>query len=163
SGNDVVLTATQVPAAAQPPAVTSVVSRKTHGAAGTFDLTLAQTPANPTTEPRGSGNHQIVFAFDKPVILGTASVTERPATTAAVPIFNGNEMIVDLSGVSDMPYVTVAISSVMAGDGGIGSGSIRIGFLTGDANGSRSVTLSDMIAANAVLTQPVTSANFTRD
>jgi hypothetical protein len=37
------------------PNLTGVVSRILHGDAGTFDLPLAPTPANPTTEPRTGG------------------------------------------------------------------------------------------------------------
>src|SRR6185369_3640097 len=55
-------------AAAQPaPVLVNVLSRKVHGAAGTFDLALALTQDNPTTEPRQGPSQTLVFAFDKPV------------------------------------------------------------------------------------------------
>ena len=76
--------------AALPPTVVTVRSRKTHGAAGSYDLLLAATPSDPTTEPRWGG----------------------------------------------------------AG----GSGSVRVGFLAGDVNATRSVTLSDLLPVNARLT-----------
>jgi hypothetical protein len=77
--------------------LTSATSRKVHGAAGTFDLPLALTPANPTTEPRLGPSQTIVFVFDKPVTSGTAFVTEGTATIGAVT-FGGNAMIVPLTG-----------------------------------------------------------------
>ena len=49
------------------------------------------------------------------------------------------------------------------GGGTLGSGSVRVGFLVGDVNGSRSVTIADLLAVNAVLTQAVSASNFTRD
>src|SRR5690349_10516529 len=53
-------------AAAQPaPVLSGVVSRKVHGTAGTFDLPLALTQDNPTTEPRQGPSQTLVFAFDK--------------------------------------------------------------------------------------------------
>jgi hypothetical protein len=147
------------------PFVTGAASRKAHGAVGTFDLLLAATPSNPTTEPRlgAGGTHTIVFTFDKPVTSGSALVTEGTAV-AGVPTFGGNEMIVPLIGVTNAQYVTVAVSNVASADGGSGgAGSVRLGFLTGDVNGSRNVTLSDLLSVNAVLAQTVTAANFLRD
>src|SRR4029079_8431337 len=92
-----------------PPALVSVVSQKVHGAAGTYDLPLSLVATNPTIEPRWSGaggTRTIVFTFDKAVTAGAANVTEG-AATAGVATFNGNEMIVPLSGVVDQQYVTV--------------------------------------------------------
>jgi hypothetical protein len=61
----------------------------------------------------------VVFVFDKSVTSGTATVTEG-AATAGAPVFNGAEMIVPLAGVADQQYVTVAVSNVIAADGGTG-------------------------------------------
>ncbi len=90
---------------AQPPALGSVVSRRVHGGAGTYDLPLASAPGNPSTEPRQGPTHTIVFTFDKTVTAGTAQVTEGTAT-AGVPTFAGSEMRVPLTGVANQQYVT---------------------------------------------------------
>lgn len=148
------------------PRLASVSSRKTHGSAGTFDLPLSSTATDPTTEPRfggANGNHTIVFTFDKPVIHGSAAVWVGTAKRDT-PKFNGNEMVVPLTGVADKQYVTITVTQVVSADGGSdGSSSVRIGFLAGDVNGSRTVSLSDMLFVNAVLTQPVTASSFIRD
>ena len=145
------------------PGSTGVASRKVHGSAGTFDLPLALTPLNPTTEPRQGPLHTIVFTFDKAVISGNATITEGVATAGA-PTFNGVEMTVPLSGVNNAQYVTVAVSNVVAMDGSTGgAGSVRVGFLRGDVNQNRVVTLSDVGAVNAQLAQLVTAANFLKD
>jgi len=134
-----------------------------HGAAGTFDLPLSLVATNPTTEPRQGPAFYIVFTFDKAVTAGAAQVTEGVAIAGA-PTFSGSEMRVALTGVSDQQYVTVAVSSVDAADGGTGgSGSIRIGFLLGDVSQNRVVTLSDLGQVNAQIAQFVTSANFLKD
>lgn len=149
-----------------PPMLVATASRKTHAAAGSFDLVLAATSFDPTTEPRASGaggSHAIVFTFDKPVTNGTATVSAGIAT-AGTPVFSGNEMIVPLTAVANGQFVTVSVMDVASADGGTGgSGSVRLGFLAGDVNGSRVVTLSDMLAVNADLTQPVSASNFVRD
>ena len=155
-----------LPDGTAPPALVERLSRKTHGGAGTFNLPLAVTISSPTTEPRagGAGNeHTIVFTFDKPVASGTATVLEGVAT-AGTPSFSGTEMIVPLSGVANAQYVSVSVSNVTATDGTSGgSGSVRVGLLLGDINGSRSVSLSDMLLANAALSQTVTPGNYLND
>jgi len=73
-------------------------------------------------------------------------------------------MRVPLTGVANQQYVTVTVSNVNSADGGTGgSGSIRVGFLLGDVNQNRVVTLSDLGQVNAQVAQPVNSANFLRD
>ena len=94
---------------------------------------------------------------------GTASVTERTATAGA-PTFNGNEMIVPLTGVANQQYVTVTVNNVDAADGAtVGGGSVRVGFLLGDVSDNRVVTLSDLGQVNAQIAQLVTSANYLKD
>jgi hypothetical protein len=145
------------------PGSTGVASRKLHGAAGNFDLPLALTPLNPTTEPRQGPAHTIVFTFDKPVVSGSAAITEGVATAGA-PTFNGAEMTVPLSAVNNAQYVTITVSNVVAMDGSTGgAGSIRVGFLRGDVNQSRVVSVADLGLVNSVLTQPVTAANYLKD
>jgi CSLREA domain-containing protein len=146
-----------------PPVVTGVSARRIHGAAGTFDMPVPLTPMQPATEPRIGPDHTIVFTFDKPVTAGNASTTEGTVTVAA-PTFSGNEMRVALSNVANIQYVTLNVSNVAASDGSTGgSGSARIGFLQGDVNQSRVVSVADLGLVNAVLTQPVTVANYLRD
>ena len=72
-------------------------------------------------------------------------------------------MRVPLSGVNDQQYVTVTASNVVASDGGSGGGTIRIGFLVADVNQNRVVSLADLGLVNALLSQPVTAANFLKD
>jgi len=54
-------------------------------------------------------------------------------------------MTVPLSGVTKQQYVTVDVSNVVSSGGGTGtgSGSVRLGFLLGDVNQNRIVTLAD--------------------
>ncbi len=73
-------------------------------------------------------------------------------------------MRVGLSGVPNIQYVTLNASNVASSDGGSGgAASARIGFLHGDVNQNRVVSLADLGLVNAVLAQTVTAANFLRD
>jgi YVTN family beta-propeller protein len=145
------------------PTLQSAASRKVHGSAGPFELPLSAVATNPTTEPRFGPTHTLVFTFNKAVTAGTAVVTEGTAT-AGVPTFNGSTMIVPLTGVTDQQYVTVTLSNVVASDGGTGGvGSIRAGFLAGDVNQDRVVTLTDRALVNAQVAQFVSAANYLFD
>lgn len=154
------------PVTSVPAVLQSAVSRKVQGAAGTFDLTLTLAPAvnhNPTTEPRQGPTQTVVFTFDKPIAGATVTVTEGTATAAA-PTFSGNDVIVDLTGVTDIQYVTVSLTNVVGGDGSTGgTGEARIGYLAGDVNQSRTVSLADVGLVNAALSQPVGASNYLKD
>jgi hypothetical protein len=149
---------------APPPVFAGAVSRKVHGGAGTFDLPLSLVSVtNPTTEPRLGPVQTIVLTFNKAITAATATITEGTATAAA-PTFSGNDVIVGLTGVTNKQYVTVALTNVASSDGGSGgSGSVRIGFLAGDVNQSRVVTVADVVLVNAQITHPVTAANYLKD
>jgi predicted extracellular nuclease len=166
SDHDALVVGLHVSGAIPPALLQGAVSRKTHGGAGTFDLALNALATNPTTDPRSggaSGNHSIVFIFDKAVTGGTASVIAGVGT-AGTPTFSGNEMVVPLSGVTNQQYVTVSVSDVAGADGSVGgTGSVRIGFLVGDANGNRVVTVSDLAQVNAQIAQVVTASNYLKD
>lgn len=155
-------------ASVAPPALIGAASRHLHGAAGTFDLslTLVAPPGvnhNPATEPRQGPTHTIVFTFDKPVTAASAAITEGVAA-AGVPTFSGSNVIVGLTGVIDRQYVTVSLTNVASSDGGTGgTGSARIGFLVGDVNASRVVSIADLGLVNAQLAQVVTAANYLKD
>lgn len=145
------------------PVLINAASRKQHTAAGWFDLPLSLAPSNPTIEPRSGPTQTLVFTFDKAVAAGMAVVTEGSAT-AGDPSFSGNEMIVPLTGVTDRQYVTVAVTRVLAVDGGTaGRGSVRIGLLRGDVSQNRVVTLSDLEQVHARLAQPVAAVNYLQD
>ena len=145
-----------------PPVLQSAASRKVHGAGGTFDLPLSQVPTNPTTEPRQSSAATIVMTFEAPIVSADVAIAEGTATAGAAT-FSGNDVIVPLTGVTDQQYVTVALSNVASAVNTGGSGSVRIGFLVGDVNQTRVVSVADLGLVNAQLAQPVTAANFLKD
>ncbi len=124
----------------------SAVSRKIHGAAGTFDLNLPLT-GTPGVECRqGTGaslnNHQIVVTFAAPVTLASATVTTGTGTVDAATA-SGNQVTIDLSNVADRQ--TLALTLVNVNDGANSSDVvIPISFLLGDVNGSGSITSSDV-------------------
>ncbi len=162
------VTATRVVAPPLSASATVMMTERVHGSAGPFDLVMSTVASpgvnhNPTTEPRLGPNHNVVFTFDKPVTAATVAVTEGTAT-AGLPTFSGNLMTVPLTGVNNQQYVTVTASDVASADGGTGgSASVRVGFLLGDVNQTRVVSIADLGIVNAQLSQPLTAANFLKD
>jgi hypothetical protein len=145
------------------PVLQTAVSRKVHGSAGVFDLPLSFVSTNPTTEPRQGPVQTIALTFDNSISAAIVTITEGTATAGA-PTFSGSNVIVGLTGVNNQQYVTVSLTNVASADGGTGgSGSVRIGFLTGDVNQNRVVTLADLGLVNAQLAQTVTAANYLKD
>jgi hypothetical protein len=141
-----------------PPALQSVVSRKAHGGAGVFDLPLAATPLNPTTEPRLGPAHAIVFTFDKAVIGGNVMLIG--AASAGTPTYSGNEMSIPITSAADQHYVTVAVSNATSADGGSASASVRVGFLAGNVTQTRQVLPSDVGVVRSHLLEIAGPSNF---
>jgi hypothetical protein len=147
-----------------------IVSRKTHGAAGVFDIPITSgipiTDAGITIESRSIGSgHQIVYTFTTaPAAAGTATVTNAGGTSvgSATTAISGNSVIVTLTGVADNQRVNVNVSNV--GGAGVFSNTVPVGFLLGDVDSSRQVGPTDInltkAAANAGV---VNSTTFRRD
>ena len=140
------------------PKLLGVISRKTHGSSGAFDLPIdsqAGIAGQVSVEPRViDTGHQIVFQFDSPITAtGTASTT---AGTVTVQIA-GNDVIVILIGVNDNQRATISLTDV---NGAGVDRSVSLGFLVGDVNGSRAIDQLDVTAIRARTGQPVNATNF---
>jgi uncharacterized repeat protein (TIGR01451 family) len=143
------------------PGLVSVVSRQTHGGAGTFDLPLSTTGT--IVEPRSTGgNYQLIFNYAVPVNSGTASASGG-AGTAGSPTFSGNSMSVPLSGVTDQQILTVTANGVSGPGSGSTTQGLQVGFLIGDVNGDGTVNIGDTspVRNNAGVT--LDNTNFLND
>ena len=132
-----------------------VVSRKTHGPAGTFDLPIDTRPGingNVSIEPRAIGAaHTIVFNFGETVTApGTVTVVDAGGAPIGLAsrVANANEVQVSLANVPDRRRVTIALAGVGAASGTLNA-SASLGFLIGDVNNSASVTSQDTSAVKA--------------
>jgi hypothetical protein len=95
-------------------------------------------------EPRlgtPAGSHTVVFTFTTAVASGTA--TSSAGTVSSVT-FNGNEMLINLSGINDAQTVTLTANSVTSATGTLPSVVANVAFLQGDVDANRSVTASDV-------------------
>lgn len=149
------------PAALQ---LNSAVSRKTHGAAGDFDVNLPLTGA-PGLECRSSGgNHTLVFAFSTNVVSGEATVASGVGTVLGSPTFSGNTMTVNLTGVTDVQTLGVMLANVTDNTAQVlPNTTVSLNFLIGDASGNGSVNGSDVGQVKAAVAATVSAANFRND
>ena len=159
SGNSVASAASNN---ATPVLLTAVLSRKTHGSAGDFDLPIDRTQTIGglvTVEPRTIGNgHTIVFQFNGTIPTGwTASVSLGNATVAPTTT---SEVVVTLTNISDNQRVMVTLTNVA---GAVSLPPVSMGFLVGDVNNSRTVNSSDVSTVKARAGQTTNTANFLYD
>ena len=145
----------------------TAVSRKTHGAAGDFDVNL---PLNGTTGSEGrigGGNnrdtHQVIIVFAAPVTVSEVNVASPDGGSgAATQSVAGAVVTITLSGVADQHYYLITLMDVTDGIT-MANVAIRIGMLIGDTNGDGVVNASDVAAAKAQSGAPVSNANFRAD
>ena len=134
--------------------IANIVSRKAHGAAGSFDVNLPRT-GNPGIECRSggaTGDYQLVFSFANPITSvgnggvtgGTGSVSSRMIDTDA------HNYIVNLAGVTNAQTVNVTLTNVNDNAGNSSTFiSVPMAILIGDVNGNGNVNASDISQAKS--------------
>jgi hypothetical protein len=149
-----------------------VVSRKTHGSAGTFDINLPLTGTrgvecrNPGALPAGAtGDYQLVFTFPNALTsVGGASVTSGTGSVGSSMIGpNPNQYTVNLTGVTNAQYVTVTLSNVLDAANHAGDVSAQMGVLIGDVTANGTASNTDVATVKGQVAAPVTASNFRED
>ncbi|MBL8522314.1 MAG: hypothetical protein JNN20_01360 [Betaproteobacteria bacterium] len=141
-------------------------SRKTHGAAGPFDLPLTLGEGIDgaiTVEPRSEANgHTLLLQFNDTVgSVGTVSVLDASATIAgnATASASGYVVTVPIQGIADGKRVTVTVNGVNGGP----AFSVALGFMVGDFNHTRAINASDISAMKQHAVQVVNAQNYLFD
>jgi plastocyanin len=147
---------------AAPLQLTTVVSRKTHGAAGTFDISLPLS-GTPGLESR-TGDYTMVATFTNNVVSGNATVTGGVGTVNGTPVFSDNTMTVSLTGVATAQTLTVTLSNVTdVFSQVLPDTPISMRVLIGDTNANGTVNAADVSQTKSQLGQGVTASNFRED
>ena len=150
----------------------SAASRKTHGAAGDFDISLPLSgPVG--IECRGTAAatnlYQMVLIFENPVTFSGAAVTSGTGTVDSVMSnsvivagVSGTQVTINLSGVTDVQTLTVGLFDV---DDGVNMGDVgvRMHLMIGDATGNGAVNSSDVTFIKAKLGAVVNGTTFRAD
>jgi hypothetical protein len=137
--------------------LTSVVSRMTHGAAGTFDLDVTNGNGIECRSGGVNNAYTLVFSFSNPVM--NCGV---PTTGTVTPGPNSNQCSVAVN-VPTAQYITVQLAGVTDINGAIGTFSNTMGVLVGDTTANGAVNSSDISQTQSQSGQPITIANFRED
>ena len=141
---------------------TSVVSRKTHGSAGTFDIPLPLS-GTPGIENRAGSNHTVVATFSDNLSAGEARVTSGIGNIASTSL-SGNSLTVNLSGVADRQVVVITLDRMVDTAGqSLPSMEVPLHLFFGDTNASGNVNASDIGQVKANVGAAVTQATFRSD
>jgi hypothetical protein len=134
-----------------PVQLSTVASRKTHGAAGTYDVDL---PLTGTTgiECRSGGpnsDYDIVFGFSGPPGSGVGTCNGTPAVTTN----SGNEITVHCTGLTNTQHAIIVLNGI----------SVGMDLLIGDTTADRSVNSGDIAQTKSQSGKVVGSSNFRED
>jgi len=151
-----------------PVQVASIVSRKTHGSAGTFDINLPLT-GSPGIECRtggANGDYTMVFSFVN--TIGNVSSARVTAGTGSVESSaigaDPHQYIVNLKGVANAQVVTVTLTNVNDSAGNYSPAVAgQMGVLLGDTSADGVVNSADITQTRRQSGNVADSSNFRED
>ena len=138
-----------------------VVSRKTHGSAGTFDINLAL--ADECRSGGASNDYQLVFIFPVPVTFASAAVTAGTGSVSSSSGSGTTNITVNLTGVINAQLVSVTLYGVSDGGTGTANLTAQMGVLVGDTTGGGTVNSADVAQSKARSGTAVDATNFRSD
>jgi hypothetical protein len=160
---------------ASAPTVTSAVSRKTHGGAGSFDIAMPLTGPSGVEDRTtgGTNDYTLVVTFSGNVtVTGSpqAQVTSGTGCVGTGGVCSGNVSVsgvvvtVPLTNITNAQVINVRLFGVNgAADAPATDFDFPMGFLIGDDNANRTVNAADIALCKSQLGQTVTAANFRSD
>jgi hypothetical protein len=149
--------------------ITGVVSRKTHGAAGTFDvdLPLAGNPGIECRSGGANGDYTLIFTFANPLTsVGEAHVTSGTGnvSNSAIDSSDPHQYVVNLTGLTNAQIITVSLTNVNDSAGNRSSLlSATMGALVGDVTANGTVSNTDVASVKGQVAAAVTASNFRND
>jgi len=156
------------------PIPSGAVSRKTHGGAGTFDVSLPLSGVTGVECRTGGATNDftMVVTFggsvsvsgspQAQVISGTGTVGSGGVSNGGMVTVSGSAVTVPLTSVADQQTIMVRLNGVTVGTAN-GDVTIPMSRLLGDSNGNRAVNAGDIAQVKARSGQAVTGANFRSD
>jgi hypothetical protein len=148
---------------------TGIVSRKTHGSAGDFDINLPLTGPPFGIESRSGGatnEYTLVFTFASTLSsVDSASVTSGTGSVSNSAIgADANDYVVNLTDVANAQEITVTLTNVTDTLGNSSpSVPCTMGVLVGDTTVNRIVNASDIGQTKAQSGLPASASNFRND
>jgi hypothetical protein len=144
-----------------------VVSRKSHGSGGTFDVDLPLDGSGiECRSGGGNSDYTIVFTFPNALTsVGGANVTGGAGMIQDSAIGNdAHEYIINLTGLTNAQTISISLTDVNDSIGNFSSVvSASMSVLIGDSTSDGSVNSADIAQTKSQSGQTVTSSNFRED
>ena len=148
--------------------VPGVVSRKIHGTAGAFDISL------PVNGPAGiecryggpNGDYTLIYSFDRVITaVDNAGITQGSATISSTTLGPAiNQFTVNLTGATNPQHLVVTLNGIHDTSSAVTNGVIgRMDLLVGDTNADGSVNSGDISQTKSQSGQSATASNFRED
>ena len=162
--NGVYQTLTMRYSADPPPLPSKVVSRKTHGTAGNFDIDLPLTGVAGIECRTGGVNntHQVIVTFPAAVTFTGATVTSGTGAVSSSSGSGTTAVTVNLTGVTNAQAIALTLFGVNDG-ATTGNVSIPMGVLAGDTTANKVVSNTDVASVKGQISSSVTATNFRND
>src|SRR6266480_3792841 len=151
------------------------VSRKVHGAAGTFDIDRPLTGTTGVENRSGMAVNDFTMVVTFPtnvtvtgspqaqVTLGTGTIGSGGVSNGGMVTVSGNTVTIPLTSVADQQTINVTLNGVNSVDQPAFNVVIPMSRLLGDTNGNRAVNAGDVSQTKGRLGQAVTTVNFRSD
>jgi uncharacterized repeat protein (TIGR03803 family) len=161
---------------ASPAQLTSAVSRKTHGAAGNFDIALPLTGAAgiESRTTNGTNDYTVVITFagnvavtgtpQAAVTVGTGCVGTNGTCIGNVSV-SGNVVTVPLTNIANAQTINVRLNGVnnAGSDAPATDFTVPMSVLIGDTNANGTVNAADVAQTKGRVGQAVGATNFRSD
>jgi hypothetical protein len=153
---------------------TGAVSRKAHGASGSFDvsLPLSGTPGIECRTGGATNDYTIVVTFGSAitvngnpqaqVISGAGTVGSNGTSNGGMVTVSGNTVTVPLTNIANAQTINVRLNNVNTGASS-GDTTIPMSILAGDTNANAAVNSGDVAQTKARLGQVIDATNFRSD
>jgi hypothetical protein len=143
--------------------VVSVVSRKTHSFAGTFDIDLPLTGTGIEDRTGGpNGDHQLVATFAVPVTFSGATTSCGMVASTSTNA-SGDQVTINLTSVPNASRCSVTLNGVTDGSSSPSDANFPVNFLAGDTNADRFVDSADIAQTKSQSGNAVNGTNFRED
>jgi hypothetical protein len=111
-----------------------------------------------------NGKYTFVFTFSSDVVSGSATVTSGTGRVKGSPIFSGNTMTVNLTGVTDVQKITVTLNNVTSSTSQVlPDTAVSANMVIGDTTGDKTVNNPDVTQTRGQVGMTVSASNFRED
>jgi photosystem II stability/assembly factor-like uncharacterized protein len=144
------------------PAPASVVSRKSHGASGAFDINLL-VAGSAGIECRGGGttsDYKVVFTFPSAVIPEAGRSGNAAGSPSVSP--DGRTVTQNITNISDAQTIAITLFGVNDGTS-TNDVTARMRLSVGDTNGNGAVNAADVSQTKSRSGQAISEVNFRSD